>query len=258
MGNKSNQQRRPSRRDKELAAAAVKAAQQGLGGAIKEKPAIMVGKKIDLTESQKTLGNIIKSNDLVFVEGSAGSGKSTGVLAEFVSTYLADNTKKIIVIRTPVEAGSDKIGFLPNGYDEKVAPHFEAAKDTLNMLLGKGKVECDMDHRIFFKIPNYCLGQTFDNALVMIDEAQQLQPMIMKLLLERAGQNTKVVVVGDPSQLYVNDKARNGLTDAMDRFIGQDGEPFYPLVDWFKFPIEDCKTRSDLAFTVVKAYSGIR
>lgn len=239
MGDKQNQPRKSTRKEKTF-------------------ESLQEHQKIALTDNQILVGNLIKAHDLVFVEGNAGCGKTLGVLAEFAVRYMADRSLKLIVIRTPVEAGSDKIGFLPDDYNKKIEPHFASARDALNMLLGKNKVECDMDNRIFFKIPNYCLGSTWDNALVLIDEAQQLQPMILKLLLERAGQNTKIVVVGDRSQLYVKDVTRNGMTDAMKRFFNKDGLPYYPNVNKFKFPIEDSKTRSELAFTVVHAYNQDR
>jgi len=260
MGAKLKQPRKPTRREKAQAGQAVKAVDQGLGGAIapRKRSAVMVGQKLNLTNSQKIVGNLIKSKGIIFVEGTAGTGKTTGILSEFVEQYLADNTKQIIVIRTPVEAGSDKIGFLPNGLDDKIEPHFASAKDILNVLLGRGKVECDMNERIHFKIPNYMLGSTLDNSLVLIDEAQQIQPMIMKLLLERAGKNTTIVVAGDPTQLYVNDTTRNGLAHAKSQFISPDGEPYYPTVDCFTFPLEDSKTRSELAYTVVHAYNTKR
>lgn len=274
MGNTQNRNKRPTRAERRAVKTTLSAFEKGLGDGIdipQPKPkkergskpkrpssAVMVGTKLDLTKSQKTVGNLIKSRDLLFIKGAAGCGKTTGILSEFVEQYLADSNKQIIVIRTPVEAGADKIGFLPNALADKIEPHFAAAKDALNLLLGKGKVECDMDDRIHFKIPNYCLGATWDNALVLIDEAQQIQPMIMKLLLERAGKNTKIVVAGDPTQLYVNDTTRNGLANAYSKFIGADGVPYYPTVDWFDFPIEDSKTRSELAYTVVHAYNTQR
>lgn len=267
MGAKRTQNRKPTRKERQDGKSYLTAFEQGLDKGLDQTPnrrnrnqnaAVMVGKKLDLTTSQKAVGNLIKSKDLIFVEGTAGTGKTTGILAEFTEHYLADNTRQIIIIRTPVEAGADKIGFLPNGLDDKIEPHFASAKDALNLLLGKGKVECDLNNRIFFKIPNYCLGATWDNALVLIDEAQQIQPMIMKLLLERAGKNTKIVVAGDPTQLYVTDTTRNGLANAKSKFIASNGESFYPMVDHFTFPLEDSKTRSELAFTVVHAYNTQR
>lgn len=126
--------------------------------------------KIQLTDKQKVLRNKILENDLTFVVGSSGSGKSLAVLYTYVQEYLRDPSKQILVVRTPVEAGLDKIGALPNSLQEKVEPHFNSTKILLCDLLSKGKVETDLDHRIHFKIPNYMLGSTFDNCLIMIDE----------------------------------------------------------------------------------------
>lgn len=213
-----------------------------------------------LTQKQKHVGSLIKNNDLVFVEGCAGSGKSLSVLYEFVRQYLADNTKQIVIVRTPVEAGDDRIGFLPDDLSSKIAPHFASSRKILEQLLSKGKVEDDLDHRIHFMVPNYVLGSTLDNSLVFIDEAQQIAPKILKLLLERIGKNSVCVVAGDSSQLYVNDKKRNALTDAVNRFFRATGNgsliPRYESVEHFKYGIEDVQ-RSEIVKTVIKAYSDL-
>lgn len=213
--------------------------------------------KITLTDSQTTLKNKILANDLVFCEGSAGTGKTLAVLFTFVKEYLADPSKQIIIIRTPVEAGVDKIGALPDDKAAKIAPHFASTRKLLELLLTKGKVETDLSHRIHFEVPNYCLGATFDNSLILIDEVQQLNPLILKLLLERTGVNSKVVCLGDNTQLYVDAKGRNALLDAIPRFFyKEDGEvlPKYDNVEYHKFTVDDVQ-RSELVKTVIRAYS---
>lgn len=211
------------------------------------------------TENQKHMLNIIRNNTLSFVEAPAGTGKTSTILWDYCNEYLRDPTKKIVVVRTPVEAASlDKIGYLPSHLEEKIAPHFESTKRILEDFLGKGKVECDMDTRIFFKIPNYMVGSTIDNSLVLIDEGQLLQPMILKLILERTGLNSRVVVAGDESQLYANDKEaklRNGMTDALDRFFYDDMEPKFPEVGYYSFDVEDVQ-RSEIVKSVIRAYRG--
>lgn len=211
-----------------------------------------------LTESQKELVDKVNNHTLTFVDSVAGTGKSTAVLYAFVKEYLRDNTKQIIVIRTPAEAGGlDKIGFLPNELSQKIEPHFASSRKILEQLLNKGKVETDMDHRIKFKIPNFELGTTWDNSLVLIDEAQQLQPMIMKLLLERIGVGTTVAVIGDGTQLYASEAAkRNGLTDAVKRFVSEDGTPKYEDIAFHKFSVENVQ-RSEIVKTIIRAYSDI-
>lgn len=211
------------------------------------------------TTSQKELINKIRSNVITFVDSEAGTGKSSAILYHFCKEYLLDKQKQLIVIRTPVEAGEDRIGFLPSDLASKCAPHFASTKALLEQFLGKGVVETDMDHRIFFKVPNFCLGATYDNALILIDEGQQLQPIILKLLLERTGLNTTVVVAGCSSQLYVKEKNRNALADAISRFFVQDEhgnkQAKYADMAFHEFDLEECH-RADVVKDVIRGYKG--
>ena len=215
-------------------------------------------KHIHLTEKQQQFYDVIDSNTITFCKAPAGVGKSLSALYYAVKNYLTNPGDKIIVVRTPVENNADKIGFLPDTLQAKLEPHFASARNLLEDLLTKGKVEADLDKRILFKIPNYMLGMTLDNAVVIIDEAQALQPLIMKLLLERIGKNTKVIVLGDPSQLYISDKNRNGLSDAIKRFFRENSEgkltSKYENIGYFEFTKEDV-IRSDIVKSVIEAYS---
>lgn len=214
-------------------------------------------KQFSLTDTQQDFQDKILANDMVVCSAPSGTGKTLATLHTFVKLYLQDPTKQIVVVRTPVEAGMDKVGFLPNGLSEKLEPHFASAKVLLGKLLNKGKLETDMDHRIHFKIPNYLLGSTLDNTLLVIDEAQEIPPLILKLILERVGDNSKVVVLGDPSQRYSFDKGRNGLTDVVQKFFAlHDGEivPKFDGVDYHTFEIDDVQ-RSEFCKTVLRAYA---
>lgn len=211
------------------------------------------------TAAQKELINKLRSHTITFCDSEAGTGKTSAVLYHFCKEYIADKQKQIIIIRTPVEAGPDRVGFLPSDLAQKLAPHMASTKNLLEQFLGKGVVETDMDHRIFFKVPNFCLGATFDNALILIDEAQQLQPIILKLLLERTGVNTTVVVAGCSSQIYVSDKNRNALADAKKRFFTfteEFVEAKYPDMAYHEFDIEECH-RADVVKDVIRAYREV-
>ena len=213
--------------------------------------------KFKLSETQQVFANKILANDMVVCSAPSGTGKSLATLHTFVKMYLQDPGKQIVVVRTPVESGLDKIGFLPSGISEKLEPHFASASMLLNKLLNKSKVEVDMDHRIHFKIPNYMLGSTFDNTLLLVDEAQEIPPLIMKLILERVGVHSKVVVLGDPSQRYATEKGRNGLSDVIDKFFDdEDGQKVqkFNSVDYHQFEIEDVQ-RSEFCKTVLRAYA---
>lgn len=211
-----------------------------------------------LTPSQQELEHKIHNNTLCFIDSVAGTGKSMTVLYSYIKEYLKDSSKQLIIIRTPVEAGLDKLGALPDDYKAKTEPHFASTKKLMEQLLTRGKVETDMDHRIHFKVPNYVLGSTFDNSLIMIDEAQQLQPNILKLLLERIGVNSKCCIVGDSTQLYTStDNKRNALKDALPRFFTPEGVSKYNDVALHTFTVEDVM-RSDIVKTVITAYSSLR
>lgn len=210
------------------------------------------------TGPQKELINTIRANTLTFVDSPAGTGKSSTVLWHFAKEYLLDHTKEIIVIRTPVEFCDDKIGYLPSTLESKLEVHFAAPKKILEDFLGKGKVAADLDLRIHFKIPNYLLGATLDNSLILIDEAQQLSPQILKLLLERIGENCKVVVAGSSDQLFDAKGKRNGLNDAIHRFFKIEDDYVtsrYDDVAFHEFAVQDIM-RSEIVKTVVTAYAS--
>lgn len=212
------------------------------------------------TASQKELINTVRANTLTFVDSPAGSGKSSTVLWHFAKEYVADKTKEIIIVRTPVEFCDDKIGYLPNSLEAKLEVHFASSKKILEDFLGKGRVAADMDQRIHFKIPNYLLGTTINDSLVLIDEAQQLSPQILKLLLERIGKGSKVVVAGDSNQLFDARGKRNGLADALERFFKFENEWIVPKFDdvgFHEFSVQEIM-RSEICKTVVKAYSGMK
>lgn len=214
------------------------------------------------TDSQKTYINKIRGNTLTICDAHAGTGKSSAALWYFAQEYLANPHMNIMIIRTPVELGDDKIGFLPDSAASKIAPHFESTKCLLEQFLGKTKVAADLEKRIFFNIPNFVLGRTIDNTLLLIDEAQVISSGVMKLLLERIGKNTKVVVAGCTQQMYAGDKKRGGLDDLINRVYAkeQDGDdtiftPKYDDVALHHFGIEDVM-RSDFVKTIIQAYGG--
>ena len=220
-------------------------------------------KKFQLSEAQKSCLKVIDSNIITFIESKAGTGKSFSALYHAVLQYLRDPTQRIIVIRTPMEATiHDKVGFLPSDLSDKLQPHFASTKALLEDLLTPQKVDADINgpyKRIQFLVPNFILGSTIDNATIVLDEAQTLNPVIMKLLLERIGENSKMIVLGDPSQVYSSNKDRQGMRDAISKFFKIDekgvvGEAKYDDIGYYQFSIDDCM-RSDIVKTVLQAYS---
>lgn len=204
---------------------------------------------IELSDEQKELSWIVENSKLTITHGRGGTGKSFAILHNFVKKYLQDKSQTITVIRTHVEVG-DKIGHLPNGLDQKVEPSFTSSKEILETLLSKQKVECDLNKRIFFKIPNFLLGSTL-HGCVLIDEAQMIQPHVLKMLVERMGDDCTLVLCGDDSQVYTATGQRNGLK-VLTEFFNRN-----PIdgVDYFKFSSKK-NMRSDIVGKINQAFEN--
>lgn len=209
---------------------------------------------------QKECLDIIAEHKITFVDSSAGVGKTSVALFYACQQYLADVNKKIVFVRTPAEVGKDRIGFLPGaattGMEDKLGPHFESTKALLVDFIGKGKMEADEGKRIFFTIPNFALGKTFTDTIYVIDESQLLEPLILKLLLERIGLGTQAIVLGSSGQMYAdNGNGRNALRDAINRFFEADKSKKFERIGYYKFPLEACM-RDDVVIDVITAYDN--
>jgi phosphate starvation-inducible PhoH-like protein len=174
------------------------------------------------TENQGRYLNSIKTNDVTFGLGPAGTGKT------FVATvWAADQIRekkwdKLIVTRPACEAGDESIGFLPGDISEKFAPYFAPVLAILNERLGASTVE-GMIHsgRIEVAPLGFLRGSTFKNSIVLLDEAQNTTPKIMKMFLTRLGQGSKLIIDGDLKQSDIS--GVNGLWDATKRLDGVKG-----------------------------------
>jgi phosphate starvation-inducible PhoH-like protein len=144
----------------------------------------------------KTLGN----NTITFLMGAAGSGKTFIAMAYAINEVLNKRKSKIVLTRPIVEAG-EKLGFLPGTYGEKVNPYMQPLYDTMETLLGKNGPKREFINKAVVLAPLcYMRGRTFNDAVCIFDEAQNATYTQLKLFLSRFGQNTQVVVTGDPEQ----------------------------------------------------------
>lgn len=207
------------------------------------------------TKWQEQFLEVIANNKISATDSVAGCGKSATALYYACKEYLTDPTKKIVYVRTPVEAGMDQIGFLPGAatLSEKLGPHFESAQILIEQFIGKEKFQADLGSRIQFVIPGFSLGHTRENCIYILEETQQLQPLILKLLLERIGENTKTIILGSSGQLYVDSKGRNALRDFKKRFFHSDMSKKYQDIGFYKFPVESIM-RDSVVMDVVRAY----
>ncbi len=197
------------------------------------------------TASQGQYILAIKSNKLTFGIGPAGTGKSYCAGAVAAEELENRRVEKIIISRPAVEAG-ENMGFLPGDLHEKFDPYFDAFRDCLNERLGKGVVECGLKNdRIVVSPLAYLRGKTFNDAFVVLDEAQNCTAAQLKMFLTRIGENCRVVVNGDIRQSDIGTKS--GLKDAVDRLGHLDS------VYVHQFEHEDI-VRSGLVKDIIQCY----
>jgi len=169
---------------------------------------------------QETYLEAIKQNEIVFGIGSAGTGK-TYVAASYAAQELFyKRVDRIILTRPNVETGRG-LGFLPGTLEEKYAPYLEPFDSVFHKSLGAGFYEYALKSKSIDPRPlGFMRGATFDNAIVLVDECQQMTRQEFQMLLSRIGKNTKIILSGDQDQSDISD---SGLLDAVKRLEGLPG-----------------------------------
>lgn len=177
---------------------------------------------------QETYLNAIKTSDVVFGIGSAGTGK-TYVAASYACEQLYyRRVNKIILTRPNVETGRG-LGFLPGTLEEKYAPYLEPFDQIFTTQLGKGFYEYALKAKAIEAKPlGFMRGATFENCIVLVDEAQNATRGELKMLLTRIGKNCKMIVSGDHEQSDIPD---SGLLDAVNRLEGIHGVEVVHFLD---------------------------
>ncbi len=168
------------------------------------------------TLNQKKLVQAIKSHDMVFAVGPAGTGKTYTAVAMAVRALKAKEVKRIVLTRPAVEAG-ENLGFLPGDLKEKLDPYLMPLYDALRDMIPPEKLADMLEFGIIEIAPlAFMRGRTLDKAFVILDEAQNTTSMQMKMFLTRMGMTAKFVITGDMSQVDLPHKQRSGLSYALD------------------------------------------
>ena len=191
----------------------------------------------------------ILKRDLVFGLGPAGTGKTYLAVCSAVAMMSTGQIDRIILSRPAVEAG-ERLGFLPGDMREKVDPYLRPLYDALHDSMSVEQVARRMETGEIEIAPlAFMRGRTLSNAFVILDEAQNTTPMQMKMFLTRLGENSRMVVTGDLSQIDLPQGVNSGLNEAVDVLEKVDG------VSFIQFSSADI-VRHDLVARIVKAYES--
>jgi phosphate starvation-inducible protein PhoH and related proteins len=219
-----------------------------------ESPPIMIRTRkktiVPRSATQIEYMQALASRDIIFALGPAGTGKTYVAVAQAVSQLITGSVQRLILSRPAVEAG-ERLGFLPGDMKEKVDPYLRPLYDALNDCMPPEQVERRIANGEIEIAPiAFMRGRTLADAFVILDEAQNTTPAQMKMFLTRFGQNSRMVVCGDPRQVDIpGGDAMSGLKDAVERLEGIDG------IAVTRFSSADV-VRHPIVGRIVEAYEG--
>jgi phosphate starvation-inducible PhoH-like protein len=188
-------------------------------------------------------------HDIIFALGPAGTGKTYLAVAQAVSQLITGSVDRLILSRPAVEAG-ERLGFLPGDMKEKVDPYLRPLYDALYDCLPAEQVERRIASGEIEIAPiAFMRGRTLAGSFIILDEAQNTTPSQMKMFLTRFGENSRMVVCGDPKQIDLPDITKSGLADAVSKLEGVDG------IATVRFGVADV-VRHPIVGRIVEAYEG--
>ena len=201
------------------------------------------------THNQTKYVDAMLTHDLVFGIGPAGTGKTFLAVAAALRSLESRQVGRIILSRPVVEAG-EKLGFLPGALLEKVDPYLRPLYDAFFTLLGAERFRIWRDTEVIEIVPlAYMRGRTFDNAFIVLDEAQNTTPEQMKMFLTRLGNGSRMVVTGDLTQSDLGERVVSGLVRVAEILKDVDGVAFHRLT-------EEDVVRHPLVRKIIRAYEG--
>ncbi len=205
------------------------------------------------TDGQARYVHAMRDNDLVLCIGPAGTGKTFLAVGMGVSLLRQGAVKRIVLVRPAVEAG-EKLGYLPGDIAAKVNPYLRPLFDSLNDMMEPEQVKRYLENDIIEIVPlAYMRGRTLNHAVIILDEGQNTTIPQMKMFLTRMGNNSKIIVTGDVTQVDLPRQMRSGLLDAVHRlqaierigiiYLTEQDIVRHPLVQQIVRAYEDDKPR---------------
>ena len=202
------------------------------------------------SDNQRAVVTSFQHCDLTFVTGPAGSGKTYLSIALAVKAYKEKSIRRIILSRPAVEAG-EKLGFLPGDMRDKIDPYLQPLYDALEDMIPPQKLREMMEQNIVQIAPlAFMRGRTLNDAVVILDEAQNTTTAQLRMFLTRMGQNCRMIVTGDTSQVDLPRGVRSGLTEALEILSHVQG------IGFVRMDRQDI-VRHKLVSEIVKAYESI-
>ena len=199
------------------------------------------------TLGQKKYVDAIKKSSIVFGVGPAGTGKTYLAVALAVYAFKNREIDKIILTRPAVEAG-EKLGFLPGDMNEKVDPYLRPLFDALQEMMGQDAYLRHIERGSIEIAPlAYMRGRTLSNSFIILDEAQNTTREQMKMFLTRMGENSRIVVTGDVTQIDIPKNVKSGMIDSIEVLDGVEG------IDIVKLTAKDV-VRHELVTRIIQAY----
>ena len=169
------------------------------------------------TKNQEIFLKQMRTKDIVFAVGPAGTGKTYMAVAYAVSLFVEGKINRLILSRPAVEAG-ERLGFLPGDMKEKIDPYLRPLYDALYEMMPGEEIDRKMVNNLIEIAPlAFMRGRTLNKSFINLDEAQNTLSTQMKMFLTRLGQDSKMVITGDLSQKDLPDNAKSGMQDAMEK-----------------------------------------
>ena len=191
-----------------------------------------------------------EDSDIVFAVGAAGTGKTYLAVAWAVQQLKKENIERIVLTRPAVEAG-ESLGFLPGDMKEKVDPYLRPLYDALYDMLGQETVDRYLERGVIEIAPlAFMRGRTLNKAVVILDEAQNATKAQMKMFLTRMGQQCRMIVTGDVTQIDLIRRQDSGLVQAADLLKDIDGISVIRLT-------ESDVVRHPLVAKIIAAYASV-